>query len=478
MSILSRLEQLALDKAAIKDAIERKNPKIPPTGDLAQWPTSIESIPRVAEWVKPSGWPDIKSILDSDTHDYTYKVIVLYDARIAPDTWSLTDGGAQLYVCSDGYEGVGASHTWDTTKDIEDSAGGLYRWVIMLSNSAFVHFMPTTGGTTYLKAFWIYAPDADFVISRSYPFLAQTTLQSLTVGNVSQPSTSHYRLFSNLNSIQQLKAKSVSVKRCDEMFSGAYSLKSIDIGELDTSAATNMNSMFNNCYSLVSIPYFDASSAVTMITMFANCHSLVSIPPIDTSSATTMNQMFSDCASLTTLPQMDTSSATSMQSMFNGCRRLRDLPSGFTIPDGCFVDRIYQWCSSLRKPASRMVAGASNTSVNFYEAQSLDSMGDYVDLRNVTSYSNIFSANSFIKVPTTLLLSSSLNISWTTYQEKYKDRFAHFTDGVIDDGLVYNLNTVSNLTLTVGSTMKSFFTATEISAIEALASSKGWTISW
>jgi hypothetical protein len=125
-----------------------------------------------------------------------------------------------------------------------------------------------------------------------------------------------------------------------------------------------------------------------------------------------------------------------------------------------------------------MVAGASNTSVNFYEAQSLDSMGDYVDLRNVTSYSNILYDNSFVKVPTTLLLSSSLDISRTTYQEKYKDRFAHFTDGVIDDGLVYNLNTVSNLTLTVGSTMKSFFTATEISAIEALASSKGWTISW
>ena len=105
-------------------------------------------------------------------------------------------------------------------------------------------------------------------------------------------------------------------------------------------------------------------------------------------------------------------------------------------------------------------------------------MGDYVDLRNVTSYSNILYDNSFVKVPTTLLLSSSLDISRTTYQEKYKDRFAHFTDGVIDDGLVYNLNTVSNLTLTVGSTMKSFFTTTEISAIETLASSKGWTISW
>lgn len=44
MSIASELITLAANKAAIKAAIEAKNPSIAPTDALAQWPTSIASI--------------------------------------------------------------------------------------------------------------------------------------------------------------------------------------------------------------------------------------------------------------------------------------------------------------------------------------------------------------------------------------------------------------------------------------------------
>ena len=45
MSIASELSTLAANKAAIKAAIEAKNPATPPTGDMSQWPTAIASIP-------------------------------------------------------------------------------------------------------------------------------------------------------------------------------------------------------------------------------------------------------------------------------------------------------------------------------------------------------------------------------------------------------------------------------------------------
>lgn len=45
MSISSELASLAANKAAIKAAIEAKNPEVAPTNDLAQWPTAIDSIP-------------------------------------------------------------------------------------------------------------------------------------------------------------------------------------------------------------------------------------------------------------------------------------------------------------------------------------------------------------------------------------------------------------------------------------------------
>ena len=45
MSISTELAQLAANKAAIKAAIEAKNPATAPTNDLSQWPTAIASIP-------------------------------------------------------------------------------------------------------------------------------------------------------------------------------------------------------------------------------------------------------------------------------------------------------------------------------------------------------------------------------------------------------------------------------------------------
>ena len=45
MSIASELTTLAANKAAIKEAIEAKNPATAPTDSLAQWPTAIASIP-------------------------------------------------------------------------------------------------------------------------------------------------------------------------------------------------------------------------------------------------------------------------------------------------------------------------------------------------------------------------------------------------------------------------------------------------
>ena len=80
-----------------------------------------------------------------------------------------------------------------------------------------------------------------------------------------------------------------------------------------------MNSMFYNCYSLVSIPLLDTSSVTNMNSMFYNCYSLVSIPLLDTSSVTNMNSMFYNCYSLVSIPLLDTSSVTNMSYVFSSC---------------------------------------------------------------------------------------------------------------------------------------------------------------
>ena len=87
----------------------------------------------------------------------------------------------------------------------------------------------------------------------------------------------------------------------------------------DTSAVTNMASMFYSCSSLQSIPLLDTSAVTNMSYMFYGCSSLQSIPLLDTSAVTNMASMFYSCSSLQSIPLLDTSAVTNMASMFNGC---------------------------------------------------------------------------------------------------------------------------------------------------------------
>ena len=96
-------------------------------------------------------------------------------------------------------------------------------------------------------------------------------------------------------------------------------------------AVTNMNSMFNNCYSLTAIPQIDTSAVTDMSYMFNNCYSLTAIPQMDTSAVTNMKNMFNNCRSLTAIPQIDTSAVTDMSYMFNSCYSLTSIALDNTV---------------------------------------------------------------------------------------------------------------------------------------------------
>lgn len=68
---------------------------------------------------------------------------------------------------------------------------------------------------------------------------------------------------------------------------------------LDTSAATTLNSMFQNCSALTTVPYMDTSNVTNMYYMFSGCAALTSVPDMDTAKVTDMNSTFRNCSSLT-----------------------------------------------------------------------------------------------------------------------------------------------------------------------------------
>jgi len=108
------------------------------------------------------------------------------------------------------------------------------------------------------------------------------------------------------------------------MFNACNSLQSVPL--FNTSNVTNMDSMFNGCNSLKSVPLFDTSNATTMVQMFINCSSLKTVPLFNTANVNTMQSMFNACNSLKSVPLFNTSNVTTMQSMFSGCNALQSVP--------------------------------------------------------------------------------------------------------------------------------------------------------
>ena len=154
--------------------------------------------------------------------------------------------------------------------------------------------------------------------------------------------------------------KSVKPKTLRGYFLNASDLTTIEgLEYLDTSEATSMTSMFDNCNSLTSIDvsHFNTSNVTDMGNMFYDCSSLTSIDVshFNTSNVTDMRNMFNDCSSLTSIDvsNFDVSKVASMEYMFYNCSSLTTLDlRNFKLnfdntlqPD--FISHLFEGCSSL-----------------------------------------------------------------------------------------------------------------------------------
>jgi len=80
-----------------------------------------------------------------------------------------------------------------------------------------------------------------------------------------------------------------------------------------------MCSIFENCYSLTSVPLYDTSKNTTLQDAFIGCSSLSSLPLFDTSNVSSMYDMCSGCSSLTAIPLFNTSKIKNIYMAFYGC---------------------------------------------------------------------------------------------------------------------------------------------------------------
>ena len=133
-------------------------------------------------------------------------------------------------------------------------------------------------------------------------------------------------------------------------------LKTIKFGNcFDTSNVTNMEGMFNSCYSLTNLDLtnFDTSNVKNMDLMFYGCKNLtdLDLTSFDTANVKSMESMFNGCNNLISLDLggFDISKVTSMNRMFYNCSGLTSLDlSGFKVFDMWSMDEMFSGCSNLK----------------------------------------------------------------------------------------------------------------------------------
>ena len=163
-----------------------------------------------------------------------------------------------------------------------------------------------------------------------------------------------------------------AVTNMSSMFYNCTSLTTIS--QLDTSAVTNMGSMFYNCTSLTTIPLLDTSKVTNMNSMLCGCTSLTTIPLLDTSKVTNMNSMFSVCTSLTEIPLIDTSKVTSMSYMFSGCTSLTEIPL-IDTSKVTSMDRMFKNCTSLSNDSLNNILAMLINATSYTRTKTLKSIG-------------------------------------------------------------------------------------------------------
>ena len=142
---------------------------------------------------------------------------------------------------------------------------------------------------------------------------------------------------------------------CSELFKGFTHCTSMDLNSVNTSSATIMNSMFENCSSLTSLDLsnWNTGNLSKMNSMFKSCTSLNSldVSNFNTSMVYTMYSMFEGCSSLVRLDLSgwDTRNGTDMSRMFFGCSKLRTIcvGGGWTTQIALNSNSMFYGCTSL-----------------------------------------------------------------------------------------------------------------------------------
>lgn len=255
------------------------------------------------------------------------------------------------------------------------------------------------------------------------------------VGSVGSPVPAVSRSFAENVLLREVDLPLVADSNSSQMFYNCQMLASLP-KSINTSAVTNGNGMFQSCVSLGAAPDLSALSAIKNVSsMFAGCTSMSSLPSkLAEAKPTNASRMCNNCRSITSCPAIDFSLATDVNNAFSDSWLIYP-PNVLDLSSATNVNSMFSYASRLRKLPTHMTC---NLSLSFQQSTAVDDKASVATFDDETS-------------PTS-----------------------------VTGGFVGNLNTctASGQTITLNSSIKGLFTATEQNLIASALTAKNWTLAW
>ena len=164
-------------------------------------------------------------------------------------------------------------------------------------------------------------------------------------------------MFSGCSDLKELNLSSFNtsaVTDMSSMFYGCSGLKALNLSSFNTSDVTNMSHIFFGCSGLteLNLSSFNTSAVTSMGSMFSGCSGLkaLNLSSFNTSAVTDMKHMFYRCSGLKelNLSSFNTSAVMDMSFMFNSCSSLTELNlSSFNTSEVTKMGSMFAWCSNL-----------------------------------------------------------------------------------------------------------------------------------
>lgn len=196
-------------------------------------------------------------------------------------------------------------------------------------------------------------------------------------------------MFQNCNKIKTIPVLSTEkITNMKNMFLNCYEFN--EIPQLDTRKVTTMEGMFKNCKKIKEIKNMSTEIVTNMADMFNGCESLTEVPQYNMSKVTNISGMFGNCIALTTVPALNLSKVLSLKDLFNGCVKLNSVGE-LNIASATSADSMFKSCIELPTITAPINTTALTTTANMFRGCKALTSVPLFDTLNVTNMSGMFS---------------------------------------------------------------------------------------